>query len=58
MEHDSEGETDGLLYAWNGTQKFGKWTETIRNRRTNRDHPENSIVVMDLNAEKSPGALS
>ena len=34
-----------------------KGLEEMENQRTNRDHPDNSIVEISQNTEKSPGTL-
>ena len=40
--------------TWNGPQMLGKGTGRIGNRRTNRDRPNNSIIEIGQNTERSP----
>ena len=47
---------DDTNYDWcsrNGSHRLGKVPRRVGNRWTNRDHPNYSIVKIDLNAEKS-----
>ena len=49
-----EYEEDGKWRAWNNPQKFGKGTGKVGNWRTNRGHPNYSIVEIGQNTEKCP----
>ena len=51
MEHESDGDTNCNWRTWNDSQRLGKETEGVGNRRTN---PNYSIVE---NTEKSPGDI-
>ena len=44
-------------HAWNGPQRLGKKTGRVRNRRTNRNHIDNSFVEIGQNKQKSPENL-
>ena len=55
MEHEGDGDTTSNLRNWNGPQMIGKRTGTVRNPRKNRNYPDNSIVEIAQNTEKSPG---
>ena len=39
------------------TQRIGKKTERLGNKRTKGDHPDYSIIKLKQNTEKSPGDL-
>ena len=50
VEHDVNGDTSS---TWHGPQKLGKGCRRIENRRTNRNHPNLSIIEIGQNTEKS-----
>ena len=39
MKDESGGDTNCDWGSWNGLQKIRKGTGSVKNRRTNRDHP-------------------
>ena len=51
------GDTNRNWCAWNGPQKFDKGTRRVRIQRTNRDHPNYSILWISQNTKNSPGDL-
>ena len=53
MEHKEDFDTSYSWYTWGGAQKFGKGTGSIENL----DHPNQSIIKIGKNAEKSLGNL-
>ena len=57
MEHEDDSATDYNWCTWNNPQRIGKRTGRLGNKRTNRDHPEYSIIKIGQNTEKSPGDL-
>ena len=57
MEHESNGDTNCNWHTWNGPQRFGKGVGRVRNWGTNQDYPNNSLVKICQNTEKSPGDL-
>ena len=57
MEHENDGDNYCNCCAWNGPQRMGKGIGRLGNWRTNRDHPDDSIVKIGQNTEKSPGDL-
>ena len=42
MEH--EGDTNCNWGPWNNPQRIDKGTRRLRNQRTSRDQPDNSII--------------
>ena len=56
MEDESNGKTNFNWCTWNHPKWFGKRAGGVRNRTTNGDHPNSSIIGQ--NTEKSPGDLS
>ena len=58
MEHVGDGDTNYSWSTWNGTQRIGKKTGTIRNWRKNCGHLDNCIVEISQNTEKSSGDVS
>ena len=57
VKHQGDGDTNCKCRTLNGPQLFEKVTERVRNRRTNRDYPDYSIVEIGQNIEKSPGDM-
>ena len=57
MKHGSNGDTNFNLRTRNGPQRLGEGAERVGNQKTNRDHPNYSIVKIGPNTEKSPGDL-
>ena len=57
MGHESNGDIYCNWRTRNGPLRLGKETESVENWRTNRDHPNYSIVKIGQNTEKSPGDL-
>ena len=58
MEHESNGETNCYWCAWYSHQRIDNGIGGLGNERTNGDHPNNSIIKMDQNTEKSLGDVS
>ena len=54
MEHGGDGDTNCIWCTWNSPQRLGKGVGRVGNRRSNRDHPDYSIVEIGQNTEKSP----
>ena len=57
MEHESDGDINCNRYARFSYQKICKETGRIGNKNTNGNHPNNSIVEIGHNTEKSSGDL-
>ena len=57
LEYDGDGNTNCNWCARNSRQSIGIGTGRLRNKRTNGDHPNYSIVDIGQNTEKSPGDL-
>ena len=55
MENESDGDTNCNLCSRYSHQNIGTGTGGLGNKRTNRDHPNYSIVKINQNPEKSPG---
>ena len=51
------GDTYCNWCARNNPQMLGKGIGRLRNQRTSGDHPDNSIIKIGQNTEKSPGGL-
>ena len=41
--------------TWNNPLRIDKRSRRLKNRRTNREHPDNGIIKIGQNTEKSPG---
>ena len=55
MEHDGDCGTNYSCCAWNSSQRLGKETERIRNKRKSRPYSQRLYTVkISLNTEKSP----
>ena len=54
MEHQGKGNTSSNWCARNNTQKKSKGTGIFGNKRISRDYPNDSIIKITLNTEKSP----
>ena len=57
MEHEGDSDTSCNWSSWNNPEKIGKETGKVGNKRTRGDHPDDSIIKIDQNTEKSPGDL-
>ena len=57
MEHKGDGDTSCNWCTWNNPQRLVIGTGRLRNQRTCGDHPDNSIIKISQNTEKSPGDL-
>ena len=57
VEHESDSDTNSNLSTWIGLQKLVKGSERVGHQRMNQDHPDNSIVEISQNTEKSPREL-
>ena len=57
MEHESDGDIICGWHPWNNSQKIGKRTGRLGNKRTNRGHTNYSIIKNGQNSEESSGDL-
>ena len=57
MEHESDGDTNCNWYARYIHQRTDKGTGRLGNKRTSRDHPNDSIIKIGQHTKKSPGDL-
>ena len=57
MQHESGGDINCDWCAQYSHERINKKTGGLRNQRTNRDHPNNSIVEIDQNTKKNPRDL-
>ena len=57
MEHESDGNTNCNWCARYSHQKIGTGTGGLGNKRTSGDHPNDNIIKIGQNTEKSPGDL-
>ena len=55
VEHESDVYTNYNWCSWYSHQRIIKGIGGLGNRRTSGDHPNNCIVEIDQNTEKSPG---
>ena len=55
MERESDGDTSCYWCIWYSHKRIG--TGGLGNKRTRGDHPNDSIIEIDQNTEKSPGDL-
>ena len=53
MEHESDGNINCNRWVRYSRQGIGKGTERIRNKSTSRDHPNDNIIEIIQNTEKS-----
>ena len=54
MEHEGDGDINCSWRTWNDLQRIGNGTRRLRNQKTSRDHPDNSISKIGQN---TPGDL-
>ena len=57
MEHEGDGNINSNWCTSNNPQRISKGIERLENKKTNRNHPDNSIIKIDQITEKSPGDL-
>ena len=57
MKHEGDGGTNFNVRVWNDPQGLDKRAGRVENRRSSRDHPNNSILEVGHNIEKCPGDL-
>ena len=57
MENESDGNTNFNWCARYSRQKIGTETRGLEKKKTIGDNPNNSIVEIGQNTEKSPGDL-
>ena len=57
MQHESDGDTNCNWNARYNDQRIGTGTGGLGNKRTNGDHPIDSIVEISQNTEKRPEIL-
>ena len=57
MENESDDDTNCNWCTWYSHQQIDKRTGGLKNKRTSGDHPNDSIIKIGQNTEKSPGDL-
>ena len=57
MEHEGDGDNKYNRSTRDSRQRTGTGIGGIGNKRTSGDHPNNCIVEIDQNTEKSPGNM-
>ena len=57
MEYERDGDTDFNKYTRNNPKRHGKGTGTLVKKQTSENHPNFSIIKINENTEKSPGAM-
>ena len=57
MEHESDGDTNCNQCTQYSYQRIDKESGGLGNKRTSGDHPNDSIIQIGQNIEKSPGDL-
>ena len=57
MEQEVDGDTNCGWCTWDSSQRIGKRTGRLENKRTSRDHPDNIIIGIGKNTDRSPGDL-
>ena len=57
MEHERDVHINSNWCVWYNPQRIGKGNGRLRNKRSSGDHPNDSIIKIDQNTKKSPGAL-
>ena len=57
MERESDGDTNCKWCALYSHQRIGTGTEGLGNKMMSGDHPNNTIIEIGQNTEKSPGNL-
>ena len=55
--HEDDGDTNSNTRPKNCPKRLGKRNKRVRNQRTNRDHPNYSIVEIGQNTEECPSDL-
>ena len=57
MEHEGDGDTSSNLNNRNNSERIGKGTKRLGNKKTSGDQSDYSINKIAQNTEKSPGNL-
>ena len=57
MEHEEDGYTSYKWGTWNNSQRIDKRSRRLGNKRTSGDHPDDGLIEIGQNTEKSPGDL-
>ena len=57
MKHEGDGDSNCVLCIWNDPKTVKKKTREIGNQEENRNQPDNWIVEIGKNTEKSHGDL-
>ena len=57
MEHKDDNDTNCNWCARYSHQNINKGSGGLENRRTRGDHPNDGIIMIGQNTEKSPGHL-
>ena len=55
MEHENNRDTNCNSGSWYPHERIGTGTGGLGNKRTSEDYPNNDIVEIGQNTEKSPG---
>ena len=53
MGHETDGDINRSWCTYDNFQKIGKGTERPGNKKTSENHPDNSIIKIDQNTEKT-----
>ena len=54
MEHEDDADTSCNWHIWNYSQRLGKETGKLGNKRKSGDNPENSIIKIGQDTKESP----
>ena len=57
VEHEGDSDTNCCGCTYDDPQRTGKNPGRLENKKTSGDHPDNSIIKIVENTEKSPGDL-
>ena len=57
MKHKSDGNTSCNWCVWKNSQRLDKETGRLKNQKASRAYPDDSIIKIGQNTEKSPGDL-
>ena len=57
MEHEDDSDTNYNWWGWYSHQKIAEGTGGLRGKRVSGYHPNDSIIEIGQNTEKSPGEL-
>ena len=57
MEHEGDGDTNYNWCTWKNPKRIRKGTGRMGIEKTSREYPDECIIKIDQNTEKSPGDL-